>query len=317
MGTPEYMAPEQASGQEIDHRSDQYALGCILYEALTGQVPFRGENAMQTLTKHVFDALTPPSRMRKDLIIPPSLEAVVVRTLEKKREDRYQDMDAMYAALEAILPALRGIEVPASARTVVPTSASDTTSESAVLSSVTRRRTGALTLGALGAVVLAVAVFFIVPHAHRAIGVAPAAQRPLMPKPTPPQVSKPAMPQPIAQPDATVELALSSVPTGSEVYLDDELLGTTPITVKRPREAEGKVSLIFRKAGFKDTERVVPISANGYVVVELTHEVVVTKKVLPVHATPVAVTPTPTPVKKAGEQPNRHNTELRDPFGGN
>ncbi len=78
MGTPEYMAPEQASGQEIDHRSDQYALGCILYESLTGQVPFRGENPMQTLTKHVFDALTPPSRVRPDLKIPAPLEAVIL-----------------------------------------------------------------------------------------------------------------------------------------------------------------------------------------------------------------------------------------------
>ena len=67
LGTPEYMSPEQATGQETDHRVDQYALGCILYEMLTGDVPFKGENAPKTLTKHVFEAVVPPSKLRPDL----------------------------------------------------------------------------------------------------------------------------------------------------------------------------------------------------------------------------------------------------------
>ena len=63
LGTPEYMSPEQATGQESDHRVDQYALGCIFYEMLTGDVPFKGENAPKTLTRHVFDAVVPPTKL--------------------------------------------------------------------------------------------------------------------------------------------------------------------------------------------------------------------------------------------------------------
>ena len=104
LGTPEYMSPEQATGQETDHRVDQYALGCILYEMLTGDVPFKGENAPKTLTKHVFDAVVPPSKLRPDLEIP-----VVARRdracacCRRSRRDRYADMRALIDALEAAL----------------------------------------------------------------------------------------------------------------------------------------------------------------------------------------------------------------------
>ncbi|MCA1665477.1 MAG: serine/threonine protein kinase [Myxococcales bacterium] len=79
LGTPEYMSPEQATGQETDHRVDQYALGCILYEMLTGDVPFKGENAPKTLTKHVFDAVVAPTKLRPDLDIPLLVEEIVMR----------------------------------------------------------------------------------------------------------------------------------------------------------------------------------------------------------------------------------------------
>ena len=67
LGTPEYMSPEQATGKETDHRVDEYALGCILYEMLTGEVPFRGTNSAATLTKHVFEPVVPPRKRRPDL----------------------------------------------------------------------------------------------------------------------------------------------------------------------------------------------------------------------------------------------------------
>ena len=99
-GTPEYMSPEQARGEVPDHRVDIYALGCILYEMLTGRVPFQAETFMGTLTKHMFEMPEPPSR-RCRIPIPPELEAVCLRAMEKDRDRRFQTMQDVAQGLES------------------------------------------------------------------------------------------------------------------------------------------------------------------------------------------------------------------------
>ena len=98
-GTPEYMAPEQASGKHADLRCDVYAVGIILFELFTGGVPFTGETFLGVLTKHLNDA--PPSMraVYPDLQISHELEAVVQRTLAKDPNHRYQTMNELAAAL--------------------------------------------------------------------------------------------------------------------------------------------------------------------------------------------------------------------------
>jgi serine/threonine-protein kinase len=98
-GTPEYMSPEQAQGQPSDHRVDVYAVGCLMYEMLTGDVPFHADNFMGTLTEHMHAPPVPPRQRRPDLDIAEDVEAVCLRALEKDREKRWQDMDAFYRAL--------------------------------------------------------------------------------------------------------------------------------------------------------------------------------------------------------------------------
>jgi serine/threonine-protein kinase len=98
-GTPEYMSPEQARGDRPDHRVDIYAAGCILYEMLTGDVPFHAETFMGVLTKHMFDAPVPPSQRAPHLYIPPAVEAVVLKALAKDRDQRFQSMKEMAIAL--------------------------------------------------------------------------------------------------------------------------------------------------------------------------------------------------------------------------
>jgi serine/threonine protein kinase len=100
-GTPHYMSPEQASGQPVDHRSDIYALGVIMYEMFTGRVPFEADTYMGVLTQHMFVHPTPPSQLTSNAN--PSLgalEEITLRALEKAPEQRYQAMQSLGADLD-------------------------------------------------------------------------------------------------------------------------------------------------------------------------------------------------------------------------
>jgi len=101
-GTPEYMSPEQANGQPLDHRVDIYALGIILYETLTGSVPFEGESFMAVLSKHAVQPVPPLRETWPGLNVSPELEAVVMRALAKQRDQRFPQMRAFADALEGV-----------------------------------------------------------------------------------------------------------------------------------------------------------------------------------------------------------------------
>jgi len=85
-GTPEYMSPEQIQGQELDGRSDLYSLGIVLYQMLTGDVPFSGESIVEVATKHMSEAPVPPDMLCPDL--PAALSQAVLKLLAKKRDNR-------------------------------------------------------------------------------------------------------------------------------------------------------------------------------------------------------------------------------------
>jgi eukaryotic-like serine/threonine-protein kinase len=109
MGTAQYLSPEQAQGLAVSAASDLYSIGVILYELLTGVVPFEGETAVAIAFKQVSAVPQPPSALRPGL--PPSLDAVVLRVLAKDPSQRYADADELIAALEyerQALPALHG-----------------------------------------------------------------------------------------------------------------------------------------------------------------------------------------------------------------
>src|SRR4051812_6301929 len=102
-GTPHYMSPEQASGGEVDQRSDIYALGIIMYEMFTGRVPFEADSYMGVLTKHMYMIPEPPSRVHAGARELGALEDVTLRCLEKKPEARFASMDDFVREIDTIV----------------------------------------------------------------------------------------------------------------------------------------------------------------------------------------------------------------------
>ncbi len=97
LGTAAYIAPEQALGQPVDGRTDLYALGVLLYELITGRLPFIGDDPLTIVSQHVHAPVVPPGVFRPDL--PRSLEAVILRLLEKNPSERFATAEKTAAAL--------------------------------------------------------------------------------------------------------------------------------------------------------------------------------------------------------------------------
>ncbi|MFD7812339.1 protein kinase [Streptomyces sp. NPDC059785] len=93
MGTPQYLSPEQALGKAVDHRSDLYATGCLLYELLALRPPFTGETPLSVVYQHVQDIPVPPSEVAPSS--PPELDGLVMRALAKEPDDRFQTAEEM------------------------------------------------------------------------------------------------------------------------------------------------------------------------------------------------------------------------------
>jgi eukaryotic-like serine/threonine-protein kinase len=98
LGTAQYLSPEQAQGHAVSATSDIYAIGIVLYEMLTGTVPFDGDSAVTIALKQVSEPPLPPSRLNP--AVPPDLEVVVLRALAKEPQQRFADADEFIAALE-------------------------------------------------------------------------------------------------------------------------------------------------------------------------------------------------------------------------
>ncbi|HSQ62749.1 MAG TPA: protein kinase, partial [Polyangiaceae bacterium] len=223
-GTPHYMSPEQASGHAVDHRSDIYALGIVLYEMVTGRVPFEGDTYMGVLTQHMYAAPTPPTKLSPRLAreLGP-LEPVILRALEKEPEARHATMDAFAGAITEALGRAAGPTpswpAPQSPSQRAPRGIADELelpSLAELRGSVERASSAppprsravrrAAWLGALGALVVGSAVLAL--SALRHTQVAPAetaivATPPPPPSPSQAPIQPPAPPEPSALPSAT------------------------------------------------------------------------------------------------------------------
>ena len=125
-GTPEFMSPEQARGRTLDARSDIYSLGLIFYELLTGKLPFEASNSMEFINHQVNTAPIPLSERTPGLTFAPELESLVMKSLEKEADNRFQTAAEFADALTGLLDAARASsnppvqEVPAPAAAAGP-----------------------------------------------------------------------------------------------------------------------------------------------------------------------------------------------------
>jgi serine/threonine-protein kinase len=141
IGTPEYMSPEQVEGKEVDQRSDIYSLGVILYEMITGRVPFEGDTPLSIALKHKTE--TPPDPKEVNAQIPEGLSHLILRCMEKDKEKRYQRAEGLLSELTNIE---RGI--PTKER-VVPKRKPITSKEITVKFSLKKRFIPVLVIAAL------------------------------------------------------------------------------------------------------------------------------------------------------------------------
>jgi eukaryotic-like serine/threonine-protein kinase len=262
-GTPHYMSPEQCAGTAVDHRTDIYAIGVILYEMATGSVPFDADNLMGILTKHLYENPIPPHELPPPVNVPPALEAVILKCLAKKPEQRYQSMSELLGDLEAVES---GLTPQAVMDQVTRTAHGGQTSPE--LDAKGRLTVGLGQPGSipgkrkLGPMLIGIAVIALgggafAMFAGRDAGgaahnvVKPADETP--PEPAPPQPAPPpaeAAPVPEAAPPV-LQVTIQSDPPGAELYKDKALLGNTPFPLRKPKEGE-RLELELRLHGYED-----------------------------------------------------------------
>jgi serine/threonine-protein kinase len=241
MGTPHYMAPEQIiTGRENDlgNGSDIYALGMVLYEALTGAPAFNSPATAQILRAHCFEPVDPPSKRRASPV-PPVLEAVIMKCLEKERGNRFPTAEDMCAALRAQVP--------------VRLSGKITIAPPINYESVRTRKSRVVVMLPAFAMAAAALAIQLWPRDRGAIAATP----PVEPKPAivvvaPPE-PKPEKPKP---PSVTLELA--SQPEGAEIAVDGNVVGVAPIATSLVMSSD-IVTLVARfPDGVEVTQTVVP-----------------------------------------------------------
>ncbi|MGH3060355.1 MAG: Stk1 family PASTA domain-containing Ser/Thr kinase, partial [Gaiellaceae bacterium] len=136
MGTAQYLSPEQARGAPVTAASDLYSAGVVLYEMLTGKVPFTGDSAIEIAMKHVNELPRPPSNLRAE--IPPELDQIVLRALAKEPEDRYQTAEEFIEDLERVEAGLPISRATATAATALLAAAAGDATEVLAAESPTR-----------------------------------------------------------------------------------------------------------------------------------------------------------------------------------
>ena len=269
IGTPYYMSPEQCRGKDVDHRTDLYAFGVLVYVMLTGVYPFDADDYMSILMKQISDQPEPPSTHNENLT--PEIDQVVLWLMQKDPALRPPDLRTAMRALEqAASTAGLATPLPTSSWDAqtgpvlkVPTQPPHTsaaritrgvdTPESQLPLPARRSRAPLFAIGALAAAAIGVVVVIATrtpEHEKPAPPPPPVVEHTVTPPPPPP-------PQHVAAPDQvpqTVIITIEGVPDGTEVFVGGMTAGAAPGPVQLPRVAEGMV-LTFKADGYLPTSK--------------------------------------------------------------
>jgi tRNA A-37 threonylcarbamoyl transferase component Bud32 len=351
-GTPEYMSPEQAQGAKPDHRVDIYAVGVILYELLTGEVPFSADTFMGILTKHMFEVPRAPSSLVPEAEIPLEVENIILKAMQKDRELRFSSMREMAEAIEAVGTGAAAVHV-VSENIARPTTGEMAFTGSRAATTVPgtvppvsgtyeepRKSNKGLIfgiVGGLGLVAAGIGAFIAFgdndgPGQKTEDPAAVAAPpEPEAKDPEPAEVEEPVKVKEIAVGTETVNYKITTVdPDGNMVeasILDPRDQGsygkTNTAEGVQVEKSDKPMALILKAKGFEAMNiEIIPIQDKLFeYTLEPIKKTTTPKTTTPKKTTPKKTTPEPTPepeptpTKEDKKPPRRVSPDLKDPFG--
>jgi serine/threonine protein kinase len=292
MGSPKYMAPEQIRGDRVDARTDIYSLGIIMYEMLTGKVPFDRPNSVNILMAHVNEEAPPMRQMNPNINLSPAFEETVLRCMAKDPDTRFRSMDEVLAALKrvggaAMTATVSGVGATGEYRALgisgsggygdsganktssgphsavsgsgaIPAPLLETPSLSGALAAAEKRGSKGIVIGAFVGIVVLAAIALVATKGRQAAP-APTATATALAKQTAAPVAVPVAPT-VNAANQFVKMRINTEPDGANVKEDGiEFCSSTPceVTYKGPdAEPSREHKFLFSKGGYKSESRI-------------------------------------------------------------